>query len=42
MEHRLISKSSFIRGTQCPKSPWLQFNQPGQLAEAIANRAAQS
>ena len=33
MEHRLISKSSFIRGTQCPKSLWLNFNQPDERDE---------
>ncbi|MFZ4523114.1 MAG: DUF2779 domain-containing protein [Bacteroidales bacterium] len=29
----LISKSSFIRGTQCPKSLWLHFNQPDERDE---------
>ena len=24
----MISKSSFFRGMQCPKSLWLHFNQP--------------
>ena len=33
MEHRLISKSSFIRGTQCPKSLWLHLNQPDERDE---------
>ena len=33
MEHRLISKSSFIRGSQCPKSLWLHFNQPDERSE---------
>jgi hypothetical protein len=33
MEHRLISKSSFIRGSQCPKSLWLHLNQPDERDE---------
>jgi len=33
MEHRFISKSSFIRGTQCPKSLWLHLNQPDERDE---------
>ncbi|MCX6266090.1 MAG: hypothetical protein NTW16_01850 [Bacteroidetes bacterium] len=33
MEHRLISKSSFIRGTQCPKSLWLHLNQSDERDE---------
>lgn len=33
MEHHLISKSSFIRGTQCPKSLWLHLNQPDERDE---------
>ena len=33
MEHRLISKSSFIRGTQCPKSLWLHLNKPDERDE---------
>ena len=33
MEHRLISKSSFIRGAQCPKSLWLHLNQPDERDE---------
>jgi len=33
MEHRLISKSSFIRGSQCQKSLWLHFNQPDERCE---------
>ncbi len=33
MEHRLISKSSFIRGMQCPKSLWLHLNQPDERDE---------
>jgi len=33
MEYRLISKSSFIRGTQCPKSLWLHLNQPDERNE---------
>ena len=28
MSTHIISKSSFIRGTKCPKSLWLHFNQP--------------
>ena len=33
MEHRMISKSSFIRGTQCPKALWLHLNQPDERNE---------
>ena len=33
MEVRLISKSSFIRGVKCPKSLWLNFNQPDERDE---------
>jgi len=29
----MISKSSFIRGMQCPKSLWLHFNQPNERDE---------
>jgi hypothetical protein len=33
LEHHLISKSSFIRGMQCPKSLWLHLNQPDERDE---------
>ena len=33
MEHRLISKSSYIRGRQCQKSLWLHLNDPEERDE---------
>jgi len=35
---RTISKSSFIRGTKCPKSLWLHFNMPDERDETSNNQ----
>lgn len=38
MNTRMISKSSFIRGTKCPKSLFLHFFQPDDRDEISENQ----